>query len=196
MILFAAYTGLRRGECSALEWSDIDFTAKKVTVSKTVSNDKEILLPKNDKARTIVLPPIAEQALRGMTRHLHRDLVFAPPSGKFFTKSSWHYYWNPIRVKFGKPEYDFHELRHYCATWLVYVMGISPLQAAKQLGQADARLIETLYGHPNEDDELSKIEDALWRRPSAKNNATSLDEYREQQGESDEASAGLALSVP
>ena len=187
MILFAAYTGLRRGECSALEWSDIDFAAKKVTVSKTVSNDKEILLPKNDKARKVVLPPVAEQALRGMTRHLHRDLVFAPPSGKFFTKSSWHYYWNPIRVKFGKPEYDFHELRHYCATWLVYAMGISPRHAAKQLGQADARLIETLYGHPNEDDELSEIEDALWRSPSKKD-VTSLDEYRDQPGQSDETS--------
>jgi integrase len=188
MILFAAYTGLRRGECSALEWGDIDFAAKKVTVSKTVSNDKEILLPKNDKPRKVVLSPIAEQALRDMTPHLHRDLVFAPPSGKFFTKSSWHYYWNPIRVKFGKPEYDFHELRHYCATWLVYMMGISPRHAAKQLGQADARLIETLYGHPNEDDELSEIEDALWR-PSTKKDVTSLDEYREQQGQSDEASA-------
>lgn len=188
MILFAAYTGLRRGECSALEWGDIDFAAKTVTVSKTVFNDKEILLPKNDKSRKVVLPPIAEQALRGMTRHLHRDLVFAPPSGKFFTKSSWHYYWNPIRVKFGKPEYDFHELRHYCATWLVYVIGVSPRHAAKQLGQADARLIETLYGHPNEDDELSKIEDALWRA-STKKDVTSLDEYREQQGQSDETSA-------
>ena len=67
MILFAAYTGLRRGECSALEWSDVDFASKKVAVNKTVSNDKEILLPKNDKPRTVVLPPIAEQALRDMT---------------------------------------------------------------------------------------------------------------------------------
>jgi integrase len=185
MILFAAYTGLRRGECSALEWGDIDFAAKRVTVNKTISNDKEILPPKNSKPRKIVLPPIAEQALRDMTPHLHRDLVFAPPSGKFFTKSSWHYYWNPIRVKFGKPEYDFHELRHYCATWLVYVMGISPRHAAEQLGHADARLIEILYGHPDEDDELSEIEGALWR-PSTKKDVASLDEYREQQGQSDE----------
>jgi integrase len=188
MILFAAYTGLRRGECSALEWNDIDFTAKKVTVNKTVSNDKEILLPKNSKPRKVVLPPIAEQALRDMPRQLHRDLVFAPPSGKFFTKSSWHYYWNPIRVKFGKPKYAFHELRHYCATWLIYVMGVSPRHAAKQLGHADARLVEILYGHPNEDDELSEIEDALWR-PSTKKDVTSLDEYREHQGQSDETSA-------
>jgi integrase len=185
MILFAAYTGLRRGECSALEWSDIDFAAKKITVSKTVSNDKEILLPKNDEARKVVLPPIAAQALREMTPHLHRSLVFAPPSGKFFTKSSWHYYWNPIRVKFGNPKYDFHELRHYCATWLVYVMNVNPRKAAKQLGHADARLIEILYGHPNEDDDLSEIEDALWR-PSTKKDVTSLDEYRKQQGQSDE----------
>jgi integrase len=28
MILFAAYTGLRRGECSALEWGDIDYAGR------------------------------------------------------------------------------------------------------------------------------------------------------------------------
>jgi integrase len=188
MILFAAYTGLRRGECSALEWSDIDFAAKEITVNKTVSNDKEILLPKNSKPRRIALAPIAEQALNEMPRHLHRSLVFAPPTGSFYTKSSWHYYWHPIRVKFGNPKYTFHELRHYCASWLKE-MGLEMSHAAKQLGHADTRLVETLYVHPDEQKELDKIKDTL-RHPPKKHDVTSLEEYRKEQGESDEANAG------
>jgi integrase len=188
MILFAAYSGLRRGECSALVWSDIDFAAKEITVSKTVSNDREILLPKNSKPRTIVLTPIAEQALNAMPRQLRRDLVFAPPSGKFYTKSSWHYYWNPIRVKFGNPKYTFHELRHYCASWLKE-MGLEMSDAARQLGHADTRLVETLYIHPDKQKELDKIKDAL-KHPPKKDDVTSLDEFRKQQGQSDETNAG------
>jgi len=188
MILFAAYTGLRRGECSALEWGDIDFAAKKVTVSKTVSNDSEILLPKNGKARRIALAPIAEQALREMHRHLHRDRVFAPPTGKFYTKSSWHYYWHPIRVKFGKPKYAFHELRHYCTTWLVFVVRLEARKAARQLGHADAKLVETLYAHEDENEALSEIKEALHHPPKT-DDVKSLDEHREQRGQSDEAGA-------
>lgn len=188
MILFAAYTGLRRGECSALEWSDIDFAAKEVTVNKTVSNDKEIRLPKNSEPRTIVLSPIAEQALHEMPHQLHRNLVFAPPSGRFYTKSSWHYYWNPIRVKFGDPKYTFHELRHYCASWLVNEMGLEMRDAAEQLGHADTRLVETLYVHPDKKKQLAKIKDAFGHPPKT-DDVTSLDEYRKQQGQSDETSA-------
>ena len=73
MIVFAAYTGLRLGECCALEWSDIDYAAGEVTVNKTVSNDKEIVLPLKGELRTVVLSPIAEQALKAMPQQLHRD---------------------------------------------------------------------------------------------------------------------------
>jgi integrase len=159
-----------------------------VTVNKTVSNDKEIVLPKNSKPRRVVLPPIAEQALKAMPRQLHRDLVFAPPSGRFFTKSTWHYYWHPIRVRFGNPgtpgnpNYTFHELRHYCASWLANVMRLNMRATARQLGHADTRLVETLYVHPDEQKELEEIKDAL-REPPKGDDVTSLDEYREQQGE-------------
>jgi integrase len=180
MILFAAYSGLRLGECSALEWTDIDHAAKEVTVNKTVSNDKEIVLPKNSKPRTVVLSPIAEQALRTMPRQLDRSRVFAPPSGKFFTKSTWHYYWHPVRVKFGNPSFTFHELRHYCASWLANVMQLDMRHTARQLGHADTRLVETLYVHPDEQKELDEIKDALRERPKS-DDVTSLDEYREQQ---------------
>ncbi len=183
MILFAAYTGLRIGECSALEWQDIDFAAKEITVNKTVSNDKEIVLPKNSKPRTVVLSPIAEQALKDMPRQLHRALVFAPPSGKFFTKSTFYYYWHPVRVQFGNPKFTFHELRHYCASWLANDMRLAMRHTARQLGHADTRLVETLYVHPDEQKELDEMKDALRDRPTS-DDVASLDEHRKRQGES------------
>ena len=189
MILFAAYTGLRIGECSALEWQDIDFAAKEVTVNKTVSNDKEIVLPKNSKPRTVALSPIAEQALKDMPRQLHRALVFAPPSGKFFTKSTFYYYWHPVRVQFGNPKFTFHELRHYCASWLANDVRLAMRHTARQLGHADTRLVETLYVHPDEQRELDEIKDAL-RERQKRDDVTSLDEYRKQQGEAQAGELG------
>jgi integrase len=178
MILFAAYTGCRWGECCALTWDDVDLTNGEVTISKTISNDNEVLETKTGKARRIVLSPIAAEALRSIPRHLHRSLVFAAPrGGTYYKKSTWHYYWNPIRVKFGKPKYNFHELRHYNATWLVYTLGLPPLQAAAQLGHSDAKLIISLYAHADEQKQRDEIKRAMRKPPK---DVTSLDEHRKK----------------
>jgi integrase len=165
MIEFAAYTGMRRGELCVLTWADVDFKARRIAVTKTLSDDREVLPPKNGKARSIVLPPQAAAALQRLARPLDASgLIFATSSGRRYSKSTWHYHWEPVRCAAGKPNMDFHELRHYCATYLVQTLRLSYPDAAHQLGHTDGgELLRRLYAHPDEEQTLDEIARAFER---------------------------------
>lgn len=53
-----AFTGVRKGEALALQWTDIDFNAKKLTIDKTVSVDLD--------GNTIVQEPKTEASNRSV----------------------------------------------------------------------------------------------------------------------------------
>lgn len=163
MIEFAAFTGMPRGEICVLQWADVDFKSARVRVTKTLSDDREILPPKNGKSRTIVLAPQAAAALNRLPRPLDDSArIFSTPNGRRYSKSTWHYHWNPVRVGAGLPGLDFHELRHYCATYMRYVLGLTREQAAGQLGHTDGGwLIDKLYAHADDDAMLDAIEQAF-----------------------------------
>jgi integrase len=121
-----------------------------ITVSKTLSSDTEIVPPKNGKTRRIVLPPQAREALRSVPRRIgdKDDRIFSTVRGRRFSKSTFHYAWNPVRSAFGRPELDWHELRHFTAAYLIEELRLPPRQAAQQLGHSDAgRLLMMLYAH-------------------------------------------------
>lgn len=167
MVIFAAYTGVRRGELSAIEWGDINLQKDLIRVDKTLSNDREILPPKNGKPRTIFLPPQARRALESIPRLGSDDLIFTTKTGKRFTKSSFHYAWDPVRCSFGRPELAWHELRHFTATHLIQDLRLEPRSVAQQLGHSDAgRLILSLYAHSDEERLLNNIAEAFYREES------------------------------
>jgi integrase len=45
-----------------------------------------------------------------------------------------HYYWHPVRCRFGQPPMDFYELRHFCASWLFNDLQLPAQDVAHQLG--------------------------------------------------------------
>lgn len=168
LILTAAYTLMRPGELYVLEWSDIDFEANEITVSKTLSADRFVELPKNGRIRTITLPPPVKLALLQMKRVAETDRVFSTVRGKRFAKSSLHYAWNPVRIKFGKPGMDFYELKHFGCTYWLDEKGLSPADVALQCGHTDGgALIMSTYGHPSEKKARDRIKDAWAETNSA-----------------------------
>jgi len=181
MIEFAAYTGMRRGELCVLTWADIEFKERRVTVSKTLSDDREVLPPKNGQARKIVLSPQAAAALQRLPRPIDADaLIFTTPNGKRFSKSTWHYHWNPVRIAAGKPDMDWHELRHWCATYLVTALGLSFPDAAEQLGHTDGgALLARLYFHADKERALDSIARAFERQASKPNGIENARKRRE-----------------
>jgi hypothetical protein len=91
------------------------------------------------------------------------DRVFSTITGKRFSKSSFHYAWNPVRVMFGKPGMHFYELKHFGCTYWLDEKGLSPADVALQCGHTDGgALIMDTYGHPSEKKARDRIKDA-WK---------------------------------
>jgi integrase len=82
VIEFAPYTGVRRGELCVLTWADIDFKSSRVNVSKTLSDDREVLPPKNGQTRSIVLAPQAAAALHADKERALNNIASAPQANR------------------------------------------------------------------------------------------------------------------
>jgi integrase len=118
-----AYTGARPGGICVLEPEDVNFDIHRIQ-----------LLEKGNKTRIVVLPPVAEIALRGaMADNPWGRTVFRSPFRKPLTVDQIGRCWREVR---GDYPYPVRALRHYAATWL-HGLGADDLDIAVQLGHTD-----------------------------------------------------------
>jgi integrase len=154
LILAAAFVGMRPAELYGLRWSDLDFRADEIRVERQYSPAARSFeeLPKNGEKRLSVLTAPAKAALLAMPRPLNEDgQVFRGRRGGAPTGRTQHYYWHPIRCRFGAPSMELYELRHFCASWLLNDLELPAQDVAHQLGHTDGGpLVQRLYGHPSE----------------------------------------------
>lgn len=153
LVAMAAFTGMRPAELYGLRWGDIDVRNDELHVERQYSpKSRRIELPKNGRTRIIVLTPPAKQQLLRLPRPVDSEsLVFRASRGGPMTGRVQHYYWHPVRCRFGRPSMDFYELRHFCAAWLFNDLELPAQDVAHQLGHTDGgALVQRLYGHPSE----------------------------------------------
>jgi integrase len=153
LILMAGFVGMRPAELYGLRWSDIDIRADEIHVERQYSaSTRSFELPKNGKKRMIVLTAPAKAGLLAMPRPVDGDaMVFRGKKGGVLTGRTQHYYWHPVRCRFGRPSMDFYELRHFCGSWLFNDLELPAQDVAHQLGHTDGgALVQRLYGHPSE----------------------------------------------
>lgn len=153
LVATAAFTGMRPAELYGLRWADIDFRNDELHVERQYSpKSRRFDLPKNGRTRIIVLTPQAKEPLLGLPRPVDSSsLVFRASRGGPMTGRVQHYYWHPVRCRFGRPSMDFYELRHFCAAWLFNDLELPAQDVAHQLGHTDGgALVQRLYGHPSE----------------------------------------------
>ena len=176
-ILTLAYTCIRPGELFALRHEDVDLAAGELTPRYGVYRGFTDTT-KTGIVRTRILPPPAAQAIRQIPRDLRTPYVFSNGSNRFDT-ASFSRRFNPARDKFeaqldpkrrqelaesrpkNNPHLTPYELRHAGATMLLD-NGASLADVAFQLGHSDTRLVERVYGHPDEGiirDRLRRIYD-------------------------------------
>lgn len=170
LVLFQAFVANRPGEAFALRRMDLHPGQREVTFSQS-SFEGRVDATKTYATRRVVVPDMAWDALAALPVRPADHLIFTNTRGKAFRKESWYRCWNPIRERWdakldprrkalmdearGKDRYgrqkkfDLYELRHFGATWLLN-MGVSVEDVAFQLGHADSKLVERLYGHPDE----------------------------------------------
>ncbi|MBN6057924.1 site-specific integrase [Nonomuraea sp. RK-328] len=182
--LYALYAlalclGLRRGELLGLRWEDVDLDAAKLEVVQSlqrVGGRLQFVRPKtSDSERTVPLPPICAEALRGHRKKLFAErserweewqehgLVFPSRVGTPMEPDNLRRSWGAIRRAAGLGEMRFHDLRHTCVTLLLN-LGVPPQVVRDIVGHSDIEVTMTIYAHASLDDKrtaLRKLGDAL-----------------------------------
>jgi integrase len=171
LITLALGSGMRQGEMLALEWTDIDFPAATVTVSKSLAQIKGHLHIKEPKTkgsrRTLSLPPFTIAALQAHYESHKREFtgfrpVFCTSRGTYYRRSNLHqYYFTPICERLGL-DIRFHDLRHTHASLLLKA-GENIKAISRRLGHSSITITLKYYAHlmPGHDEQLAGKMDTL-----------------------------------
>jgi integrase len=159
--LFALYitaldSGARRGELSALEWSDIDWDTGEISITKSVEELRGKFRVKETKTkasrRRVKLSPQTLEVLK-----IHRCLMEAEGHNcpRVFCASNGGYLRGqdlprnsirPICKRAGLKPFRFHNLRHTCAT-LLLLGGVNVKVVSERLGHSKIQITLDTYSH-------------------------------------------------
>ena len=146
---WALYTGLRRNELLALDWSDVDLDRRVIHVTKSCfrDNDGKVKVKKPKTASGIRDVPIPDKLAEKITPG--KGLVFPGDSG-YMTNGMWERYWRHY-VEASGVTCTPHQLRHAYATML-YEAGskITMEDAQYLLGHANLQTTADIYTHIRE----------------------------------------------
>ena len=148
MILTAIYTGMRLGEITALEWSDIDFDKQTISITKSWSpTTYSTKAPKNDSSnRTIAVNKFLLDTLLQLKSNSH-DMVFKTANGMPFSGSvnaSLRSFLKKADI--DKSGYHFHSLRHSHVAYLLS-KGVDLYAISKRLGHKDMTVTAKVYAY-------------------------------------------------
>jgi integrase len=159
IVFVDAFTGLRRNEILALNFTDVDWRSHELgvsrAVSKTVSDDgvRKWLWgmgpPKSQKSvRRVALAESVLELLEKMREEAEdRDgLIFRRPDGSAIDPDYFDaWIFAPILEKAGL-KVRFHDLRHFFASMLI-AQGESPKYVCDQMGHSSIQVTFDIYGH-------------------------------------------------
>lgn len=171
LIRLLFYTGLRIGEAVALEWADIDFEHKTITVNKTYKRVKggyTIGVAKT--AASIADLPIDTQTLAILKqwRAYQREQrfaqgftndapVFCEIDGRYTCSNAYYYRFKCICAAAGVAFKGIHVTRHTHASMLIEA-GANLKEVQKRLRHASIRMTLDVYGHLSREYELSTLD--------------------------------------
>ena len=162
-VLLCLYTGLRLGELCALQWTDIDFEGKTLTVNRTVQRiaapgrlTKTILLettPKSESSHRTI--PLTSELLEILSE-LKGKQPYVFGGKKPLEPRTMQYHFKKILKEAGIKGRSFHTLRHTFATNCIENnMDVKAL--SELLGHSDVRITLNLYVHPTMDSKRKQI---------------------------------------
>jgi integrase len=164
LFLLALETGMRPEEYLALQWKDIDFENKALSVRRAVNKAKDggfiFAEPKTTRSRRSL--PISNSCISALKNHRriqleermklgaayeNLDLVFASEIGSIYDiKNLRNRHFKPIRDKADLPKIRLYDLRHTTATLLLSA-GENPKVVSERLGHASIVLTLDTYSH-------------------------------------------------
>ena len=154
LVSVLAYEGLRPGEAYVLVWSDVlDERArprKRLRVRRALSG-QEVSTTKSGRGREPELfRPVARELMELYVSRGQPDttaLVFPDSEGGHLRRQNWRgRVWIPALERAGVPYFRSYDLRHTCATLLLYE-GRTLNEVAEHLGHADPGFTARTYAH-------------------------------------------------
>lgn len=155
IVLLGGEAGLRSGEMVALEWGDIDFKRRLLTVQRNVW-EGQVDTPKGGRNRFVPLTSRLEAALRA-ARHLRGPRVLYRQDGEAFSEMSITSEGGRAAHRAGVPWNGPHRLRHTFCSHLA-MRGAAP------------RAIQELAGHAS----ITTTQRYLHLSPAARESAINL----------------------
>lgn len=169
------FAGLRRGEVSALLWSDVDLQNKTITVNKSYDfRENKVKTTKTAAGiRVIPIPDILVEFLKST----EKNSVYVCPctNGTVMRESAWQRLWNSYMQTLNQKYGDFintestknipiivstftpHCLRHtYCT--MLYESGIDAVTAKNLMGHKDISTTLGIYTHLSREKAQTDIE--------------------------------------
>lgn len=149
-IELSADTGARRGEMCGLQWQDIDFMGKTITIVRNLQ-----YTPKNSKTRKVDIGDETAELLKELQKeqsaHHLSPWVFSQEGTKepIHPQSPTRYF-----TKFGErhnvPNFHPHLLRHTSAS-VAITHGADVVSVSQRLGHSDTAVTLRMYSHANEE---------------------------------------------
>jgi integrase len=139
--------GLRRGEGLGLEWKNVDLERGMLTVAQSVvavENRVEFSTPKSGRVRTLPMPTMCADALRGLGGG--EGLVFPTRNGTPIAPRNLTRSFHALCEKAGLQRLNLHSLRHSCATFLL-AEGVPPAVIKELLGHSSIQVTLDVYAH-------------------------------------------------
>jgi integrase len=149
----AAMSGIRAGEQRALQWSDIDFQKRTISITKSVKKNYKIGPPKTAKSRReITVAPslittLREWKLAQTLVEAKNDLVFPNRSGGILEHGL-------LRRKLRQAcrhakvgVFRWHDLRHFYASTLIFNPKFDQTQLARLMGHGSLAFTYKVYAH-------------------------------------------------
>lgn len=167
-------TGMRPGELRALTWSDVDFTANRIRIRRTVTTSAEGKLivgatTKTGHVRYVALAPGARSALLAWQAAQVRrslkpdtDFVFPSPAGKPLNQTHWRLFHDDLCQRAQVARTTLHGLRHVFAT-LAMKNGLHPKVVSEMLGHKTVHITLDTYSHVS-----TELQDASAHRLDAR----------------------------
>lgn len=174
LVTFAAYSGLRAGECSALRWERVDTLRATVDVVESYAevHGKLVLGPTKTYQRwTVRLPRFLadllgeHQAITGPDGFVFRDSRGGPLRHSNFYRRTFKPTVESAAATGTIPNgLRFHDLRHTCVALLV-AQGAHPMAIKERLGHSSITVTLDQYGHlmPSIDEALAEGLDGTYR---------------------------------
>lgn len=162
IVLLGAGLGLRRGEITALKWSDVDFKNNVVNIQQNAVTAGGKTIVKQPKTQSSIRPIYISDSMARELKAIHTSYIKAKiahgkafvdsgcvlftENGAMYNPDSLTKKWTKFKKKYNLPDIRLHDLRHSCATAMLSE-NVNMKTVQEILGHSDYSTTANIYSH-------------------------------------------------